>query len=51
MIIIATIYKKICISILIDYQLRPYILYNAYRYCQSFLLKGENVGDLRGITS
>ena len=44
MIIIATSYKKKCISSLTDYQLRSYILYNAYRYCQSFLLKGEMWG-------
>jgi hypothetical protein len=48
MIVIATSYKKKCISSLIDYQLLSYILYNAYSYCQSYLLKGENVGDFKG---
>ena len=48
MIVIATSYKKKCISSLIDYQLRPYILYNVYSYCQSFLLKGENLRDFKG---
>ena len=48
MVTIANSNKKKCISSITDYQLRPYILYNAYRYCQSLPLKGKNVGDFKG---